>query len=39
MRDVIAQEGRLCRPDYLNTHALALGRRPGGGLVPLPLMT
>jgi len=37
MRNAIAHEGRLCRPDYLNVQCGRAGRRPGGGPVPLPL--
>jgi hypothetical protein len=37
MHDAIAHEGRLCRPDYLNAARGRVGRRPGGGLAPLPL--
>jgi hypothetical protein len=38
MRDAIAHEGRLCRPDYLTVQRGRAGRRPGGGPAPLPLI-
>jgi hypothetical protein len=34
MRDAIAHEGRLCRPDNLNSHAAASGGGREGGLPP-----
>ena len=37
MRNAIAHEGRLYRPDYLNVQCCRAGRRPGGGPVPHPL--
>lgn len=39
--EVIAHEGRLCRPDNLGQHAAGARRRPGGGpaLPPLMLMS
>ena len=36
-RQRCAPEGRLCRPDNLNSHDGRAGRRPGGGPAPLPL--
>ncbi len=35
---VCAPEGRLCRPDWLNSLWLAPGGGREGGLDPLPLM-